>query len=111
MLPAAAADMCKSLGVKLKLKKIVSSPIGSNGKKRCEFLLSLILAWGWMADKEHLERFKLRHALPVAAFERITFMKKVLGIQLLKGLKIGWILKAINPLKFMTVLPADVGFL
>ena len=31
-----------ALGVKLQLKKIVSSPINSDGKKRCEFLFEII---------------------------------------------------------------------
>ena len=31
-----------ALGVKLRLKDIVSSPISSNGKKRCEFLFEIV---------------------------------------------------------------------
>ena len=30
------------LGVKLRLKEIVSSPISSNNKKRCEFLFDIL---------------------------------------------------------------------
>jgi len=35
-------NLQKSLGVKLRLKEIVSSPVSSNGKKRCEFLFEII---------------------------------------------------------------------
>ena len=38
----ARKNLQRSLGVKLQLKKIVSSAISSKGKKRCEFLYSII---------------------------------------------------------------------
>lgn len=36
-------NLQKSLGVKLKLKEIVSSPISSNGEKHCEFLFEIVV--------------------------------------------------------------------